>query len=164
MDLKRTESEKAARTRRLRREEAADLDAEEKAERAAAPGDRAHSRQPGVYMVQGEQVTTLKQAEVKMVNNKRRSILKAMSPIPIVAGKSTVEMDGLKAALHAYSANVRNSTSGLRIGAAGDYPHEAWQRHSRIVQTLNIVPVFERDRRRYGYRRDVQTADCGRSV
>src|SRR6476620_4625607 len=82
VDLKRTESEKAAREA-SRREDAAALDAEEKAERAQRREIERIPVNPGVYIVEGEKVNTLKQAEVKSVNNKRRSILKAVSPIPI---------------------------------------------------------------------------------
>ena len=86
VDLKRTESEKTDKEA-ARREEAAAMDAEEKAERAQRREIERIPVNPGVYMVEGEKVNTLKQAEVKSVNNKRRSILKAVSPIPIVAGK-----------------------------------------------------------------------------
>ena len=139
VDLKRTESEKAAREA-SRREDAAALDAEEKAERAQRREIERIPVNPGVYIVQGEQVTTLKQAEVKSVNNKRRSVLKAISPIPMVAGKSTVELDGLKAALTLsaerpefyFRLNELERLAIVRMKPA---------KNSRIVQTLNVVPV-----------------------
>ena len=36
----------------------------------------------------------MKQADSKIVNNKTRSVLRVLSPIPTVPGKSTVELDG----------------------------------------------------------------------
>ena len=38
----------------------------------------------------------LKQAELKIVTDKKRQILKVITPIPILAGKSHVEIDGLR--------------------------------------------------------------------
>ena len=124
VDLDRTEKEKVGKEA-ARREEAAAMDAEEKAERAQKREIERIPVNPGVYMVQGEQVTTLKQAEVKSVNNKRRSVLKAVSPIPIVSGKSTVEVDGLKAEI-----DPQGRTSGvlfprIRAGAHGHCTNEA---------------------------------------
>ena len=98
VDLKRTEAEKAQ-NEAARREDAAAFDAEEKAEREQRQRDRAHPREPRRVYGGRREGDHVAQAEVKMVNNKRRSILKAVTPIPIVAGKSTVELDGLKSAL-----------------------------------------------------------------
>ena len=55
--------------------------------------------QPGVYYIRGEMTEPVKQAESKVVSNKKRSILKALSPIPLVPGKATVELDGEHAPL-----------------------------------------------------------------
>lgn len=139
VDLKRTEGEKAAKEE-ARREDAAAMDAEEKAERAQRREIERIPVNPGVYMAAGEQVTTLKQAEVKSVNNKRRSILKAISPIPMVAGKSTVEVDGLKSAFVLKSERPEfyfRLFENERMAIVRAKPAKA----SRIVQTLNIIPV-----------------------
>jgi hypothetical protein len=139
VDLKRTESEKTDKEA-ARREEAAAMDAEEKAERAQRREIERIPVNPGVYMVEGEKVNTLKQAEVKSVNNKRRSILKAVSPIPIVAGKSTVELDGLKAEL---SVRAERPEFYFRVFELERMAIVRMKpgKTSRIVQTLNIVPV-----------------------
>jgi hypothetical protein len=139
VDLDRTEKEKVGKEA-ARREEAAAMDAEEKAERAQKREMERIPVNPGVYMVQGEQVTTLKQAEVKSVNNKRRSVLKAVSPIPIVSGKSTVEVDGLKAetTLKAERPEFYFRVFELeRMAIVRTKPAKT----SRIVQTLNMIPV-----------------------
>lgn len=139
IDLKRTESEVKSREQ-SRREDAAALDAEEKAERAQRREIERIPMEPGVFLVQGEKVTVLNQAETKMVNNRRRSILKAMSPIPIVAGKSTVEIDGLKSA---FLVNAPRPEFYIRLAAEERFhivrvtPGKA----SRIVQKWNIIPV-----------------------
>jgi hypothetical protein len=53
----------------------------------------------GEQVQQGEQLQALKVAESKIVNNKKRSVLRILSPIPLVPGKATVELDGEHAAL-----------------------------------------------------------------
>jgi hypothetical protein len=139
IDLKRTESEKTQ-VEQARREEAAVMDAEEKAEREQKREIERIPVNPGVYMAQGEKVTTLKQGEVKVVNNKRRSILKAMSPIPIVSGKATVEMDGLQAPLTIQAERPEfyfRLFEPERLAIIRMKPGK----NVRIVQTLNIVPV-----------------------
>src|SRR5687767_726385 len=65
VDLKRTESERT-KNEEERREEAKAIDAEEQAEREQRQEIERIPVNPGVYMVAGEQVTTLPQAEVKL--------------------------------------------------------------------------------------------------
>src|SRR6185369_620623 len=89
VDLKRTESEVQTREAAMK-EDAAAQDAEEKAIRAERREFERIPQETGAFWFKDDKVTVLKQAEMKVVNNKRRSILKAMSPIPIVSGKSTV--------------------------------------------------------------------------
>ncbi|HYO81592.1 MAG TPA: hypothetical protein VES20_09335, partial [Bryobacteraceae bacterium] len=94
----------------------------------------------GVFHVTGEKVHTLTQAESKVVNNKRRSILKAVTPIPMIAGKSTVELDGVKAAW-----TVPGTRPEFYIRMADEerfaiirlIPGKA----TRVVQKWDIIPV-----------------------
>ena len=73
------------------------VEREERARMARIPAE------PGVYFeIEAEgkapEMRALKAAESKFVVNKRRSILKVMSPLPIVNGKATVEIDGERSA------------------------------------------------------------------
>src|SRR5579883_1634271 len=99
VDLKRTESEAAARKEQLEAE--AKSAAEEEA--AAREIKREVSRipiDPGVYWLEGNQTKVLPVASSVVHTDKRREVLKTLSPIPMVAGKATLELDG------AHSANV----------------------------------------------------------
>src|SRR4051794_30754329 len=96
VDFKKTEAEVAKREAE-RKEEAKLLDAEEKAERTFRREIEAIPYEAGVYQIKDEKAVTLQNGDTKVVNNKRRSILKAVSPIPIVSGKATVELDGVNA-------------------------------------------------------------------
>lgn len=139
VDLKRTESEKT-KNETARREDAAAIDAEEKAEREQSREIERIPVNPGVYMMTGDQVASLTQAEVKVINNKRRSILKAITPIPILAGKSTVELDGVKSAFQVQARRPEfyfRLAKEERLAIVQLKPAKA----TRLVQTLNKIPV-----------------------
>lgn len=139
VDLKKTEDEITSRAVE-RKEQAAFSDAEEKAERTQQREVEQIPYEAGVFSVTGEKVTTLQQAELKVVNNRRRSILKAMSPIPIISGKSTVELEGLKSAFGVSGTRPEfyiRLASEERFGMIRLTPAKA----SRIVQKWDIVPV-----------------------
>jgi hypothetical protein len=93
------------RTQKLVAERQAEIQATRQAERAERTAVREMEKevasvpsQVGPYWIQPGKLTALKQAESKVTSNKRRSILKAMSPIPVVTGKATLELDGPKSA------------------------------------------------------------------
>jgi hypothetical protein len=52
---------------------------------------------PGVYYMRGEKIETIKIAEPKINNSTKRTVLRMLAPIPI-AGKVTIELDGLTSA------------------------------------------------------------------
>jgi hypothetical protein len=93
VDLERTRAEVKSKAEK-ERQQAAAADAEEAFERQQAREVARIPQEPGVYMVAGGEVRALKQAELTVVNNKKRSILKALTPVPVVAGKASVEMAG----------------------------------------------------------------------
>jgi hypothetical protein len=139
VDLKRTEEEVRGREASLKEETVA-ADAEEKAERAQRREIERIPMETGVFQVDGDKVKVLKIAESKIVNNRRRSILKAMSPIPIIAGKSTVELQGLKSATEVAGDRPEfyiRLAAEERFGIVRLAPGKA----TRVVETLNIIPV-----------------------
>jgi len=99
VDLKRTEAEVAERQTQLEKDSQAVAE-EEKAERDLALETSHIPQDPGVYWLEGSQVKVIKLAESAVHTNKGRSILKALSPIPMVSGKATLELNG------AHSSNV----------------------------------------------------------
>jgi hypothetical protein len=139
VDLKKTESEIARRAKE-RNEQAKLMDAEETAERTQLREIERIPYEAGVFFVDGEKVTTLKLAESKLVNNKRRSILKVLTPIPVVAGKSTVELDGLTGA---FAAPSNRPEFYIRLATEERFAIIRLKpgKQTRIVQTWNIIPV-----------------------
>ena len=90
VDLKRTEDETKQRTAAIE-EEAKIITAEDKAERERSNEVAKMPQTPGVHLVDGQKFQVLKQAESQIHSNKGRTILKVMSPVPMVSGKATVE-------------------------------------------------------------------------
>jgi hypothetical protein len=139
IDLKRTEAELAERKAALD-EEAKAISAEEKAERAMRDEIAKIPRDPGVYYIENDKVKVIKAAESKVHTNKGRSVLKAVSPIPVVSGKATLEIDGT------HSANVLTNpeqefyiqlSEQERFGIVRLTP----DRGVRVVEKMTIVPV-----------------------
>ena len=97
VDLERTEAERGARQSERHRE-LEWLAGEEEAERMERREVARVPRQPGVYLVEGGEARPLPQAELEVITSKRRTALKLITPIPIVAGKATVVVKGARSA------------------------------------------------------------------
>jgi hypothetical protein len=93
VDLNRTKKEAGERQEQIQKE-AKEQDEEDAAIRAAQKEVEKVPVEAGTYYVHGEKLETIKQAEVKIVSDKKRTVLKVLSPVPLVPGKSTVEIDG----------------------------------------------------------------------
>lgn len=139
VDLKRTEKEISSLAERESKQ-AKLIDEEEKAERAARAEVARVPVDNGAFYVDGQAIKPLKLAESKLHNNKRRSILAAMSPIPMIAGKATLELDGEKSAFTVTEATpefyFRISTE-QRFGMIKLTPSKG----VRIVENISIIPV-----------------------
>ncbi len=139
VDLEKTKAEVKQREETVREETRAQAE-EDKAEREAAREVRRVPAEPGVYRVVGEKLEPLKQGESKVVNNKRRAVLQRLSPIPIVTGKATLELDG------PHSTNVTSEalpefyirlSEEERFGMVRLHPRN----NNRVVENLTIIPV-----------------------
>jgi len=124
------------------KEEAASVKEEEKALKEAAHEVRRVPLEKGVYLVDGDKVVPVKVGESKIVTNKRRSVLKAISPIPLVTGKATVELDGPHSTTgisnHEPEFYIRLSEEE-RFGIVRLGEHKG----NRVVEKLTILPVSQ---------------------
>jgi hypothetical protein len=139
IDLKKTEAERGAALAAVKKAAAAD-DAEEKFEREQARIISLIPMNPGVYHLEDEKVQTLKQAESKIVTDKKRSVLKAVAPLPILSGKATIELDGEHSAFTIREERPAfwfRMTDYDRFGIVRCLP----KKDSRVVEKWNIVPV-----------------------
>ncbi len=139
-DLKRTDAEAGDRRKNFDRQaqQLADEEIAAKAERAEI---RSIPRDPGVYMLgENNQLRIFKLAEAAVKTNKGRSILKAMAPIPIIAGKSTLETVG------EHSENIvtdKRPEFYLQLSLEDSYAivKVTPQKGARIVERITIAPV-----------------------
>jgi hypothetical protein len=93
VDLKRTQSEAADRQARLE-EDAKVVAQEEKAERELEKEKSRIPQDPGAYWLLGNEVQVMKLAESTIHTNKGRAILKKLTPVPMITGKATLEIQG----------------------------------------------------------------------
>lgn len=139
VDLERTLAELQRSEQRIREETKA-LAEEEQAERELRQEIARVPAETGVYWVKGDGLLPLKQAESKVVTNKRRSVLKVLTPVPIVAGKATVELDG-----PASAAVVDTPMPEFYIRLAAEERFGIFRltpkKDARVVQRWSIIPV-----------------------
>jgi hypothetical protein len=140
VDLDRTKKEAA------QHEEDLKLDAKSQAEEDAA--ERSAVKQveqipsdPGVYYIHGDTLEPVKVAESKLVNNKKRQVLKVLSPIPMVSGKATLEIDGdtsSKAISEKRPEFFFRLSNFERFAIIKVTPTK---KGSRVVEDIEIVPI-----------------------
>lgn len=139
VDLKRTEQETAQRQAAIEAE-AKIITAENKAEREQANEVAKIPQTPGVYMMVNDKLKVFKEAESQVHSNKRRTVLKVLSPVPMISGKATVETAGA----HSLNKIVNPRpdfyivlSSEERFGIIKLKP----QGGVRIVEKLTTIPV-----------------------
>ena len=139
VDLKKTEAERHLAIETAKKAAAAD-DAEEKYEREEARLLSLIPMNPGVYYMDGEKALTVKQAESKIVTNKKRAVLKAMAPLPLVPGKATIELDGEHSA---FVIRDRRPTFWFRLSTSERFGILRCRpkKDVRVVEQWNIMPV-----------------------
>src|SRR5947209_6791192 len=93
VDLPRTANEAKERQTKLEAD-AKTMDEEEKAVREMEKEVMRIPQDPGAYYILGKETKVMKQAESTVHTDKKRSILKKLSPIPMIEGKGTVELQG----------------------------------------------------------------------
>jgi hypothetical protein len=139
VDLMRTESELAERQAHLA-EETKVVAQEEQAVHQAKAEVAKVSQDPGVYYVEDNAIKPIKVAESKVHNNKGRTVLKILSPIPAVSDKATLELDGL------HSQNIFSNpeqefyiqlSAEERFGIVKLTPEHG----IRVVEKITVVPV-----------------------
>jgi hypothetical protein len=93
VDLKRTQAEAEARKESVAKESQALADEETAAKEARREIQRI-PQDPGVYRLEDEKLRIFNAAESTMHNAKGRNVLRALSPIPLIPGRATIEIPG----------------------------------------------------------------------
>jgi hypothetical protein len=93
-----------------------------------------------VYYVDGDKLRTIPIAETEVISSKSRTVLKVLSPVPIVPGKSTVEIKGETAALR-----VTGTTPEFYFRLADEERFAliklTRKKNARLVENVAILPV-----------------------
>ena len=141
VDLDHTKKEVAASESAAKEEAKADEeeDAAIKAERlevASVP------LTPGGYYIHDGKLEPMKQAEVTIVSDKKRAVLKYLSPVPIVPGKSTAEIPGGSAMMKITAARPEfyfrmNESEGLAIVKLSA------KKSLRVVEEISTLQIAE---------------------
>lgn len=139
VDLDKTQAEIKTREEE-KRENAAATAAEDKAELDAQKEVERVPQENGVYLIEEDKLTPVKAGEAKVVTDKKRTVLKLMSPLPLVSGKATLELDGAHATVgtanHEPQFYIR-LTEDERFGIVKLNDHKG----NRVVEKLTIVPI-----------------------
>ena len=139
VDLEKTQAEIKAHEEEVKENLAANA-AEEKAERDAAKEVERIPQENGVYLIEQDKLTPIKAAESKVVTDKKRTLLKLLSPVPLVSGKATIELDGAHA-----TTGTANREPEFYIRLEQDerfgIVRLADRKGNRVVEKLTIVPV-----------------------
>lgn len=138
-DLKKTEAERQRTSQDLQRQAKLEDD-EEKLERAQRREMERIPMNSGAYFVENEQVRTLAPGESIFVKSKKRQAIQRITPIPIVAGKATLELKGEHSAFTVHDSEpefyIRLEYED-RFGIVELTPRKG----VRIVEDIDIAPV-----------------------
>ncbi len=139
VDLQKTQAEIKAHEEELKENLAANA-AEEKAEQDARKEVERIPQENGVYLVEGDKLTPVKAAQAKIDTDKKRTVLKLLSPVPLVSGKATLEVDGAHAGFGTANREPEfyiRLEEDERFGIVRLTDHKG----NRVVEKLTIVPV-----------------------
>jgi hypothetical protein len=139
VDLDRTKKDAVERQAAIE-SEAKQQDVEDKAIREERKEVARVPVEPGVYYVDGDKLRTIPIAETEVISSKSRTVLKVLSPVPIVPGKSTVEIKGETAALR-----VTGTTPEFYFRLADEERFAliklTRKKNARLVENVAILPV-----------------------
>src|SRR5579885_751607 len=141
IDLDRTKREAAAREAEIKEDLKAQAE-EDAALREAEKQVASIPVEPGVYYIHDEKIEPLKVAESTLVTDKKRSVLKVMSPLPIVAGKQTLELAGEAAEKRIAEKRPEfffRMSNDERLAIIKLTPKKG----ARVVETIEKIPVSE---------------------
>ncbi len=94
----------------------------------------------GVYYIHSGKLDPVKEAESKLVSDKKRTVLQVLSPLPAITGRRTVELDGENSELRIgekrpefYIRLSQDERFGIiKLGRKKGY---------RVVETVEVIPL-----------------------
>lgn len=140
VDLARTKKESEQHDEDLKADAKAQSE-EDAAERLAVKEVEQIPPDPGVYYIHNNNLEPVKVAESKIVNNKKRQVLKILSPVPMVSGKSTLEIDGDTSSKEISEKRPEFFFRLSTFERFGIIKVTPTKKGSRVVENIEIVPV-----------------------
>lgn len=140
VDLARTKKEAVQHEEDLKADAKAQAE-EDKADKLAVRQVEEIPPQPGVYYIHNDTLEPVKVAESKVITDKRRQILKVLSPVPMVTGKATLEIDGDTSSKEITDRRPEfffRLSNTERFALVKITPTK---KGSRIVENIHMVPV-----------------------
>jgi hypothetical protein len=140
VDLTRTKKEAAQHEEDLKADAKLQAD-EDKAEKQAAREVEQIPSDPGVYYIHNDKLEPIKVGESKLVTDKKRQVWKVLSPVPIVSGKATLELDGDTSSTEI---SDRRPEFFFRLSTFERFSIvrlTPTKKGSRIVENIHIIPV-----------------------
>jgi hypothetical protein len=138
VDLKKTEKDAADKAAAM-----AEVLEQEKAEDAAIQADRKLlaevPQNVGPYLIEGQKLTKLDENKVTIEDSKSRRILQVLAPAPIIAGKSTVTVEG-KAAKVRLTEPLPEFYFRLEQEERLAIVKLDVKKNERVVETVDILP------------------------
>ena len=139
IDLGRTRAENAE-EQADRAQEQKMIDAEEAVERRLREEAEGIPLDAGVYLYEGGKLRSLPIAELEVVNDKKRSILKAINPLPMTAGRNFVTIKGSQSPNTISQKQPEFYIRLHRYQKFGFFKLED-RKGDRLIQTWEILPV-----------------------
>jgi hypothetical protein len=116
------------------------IDAEEAVEQRLRKEARGIPAETGVYLYEEGKLRTFPMADLEVANDRKRSILKAINPLPMTAGRNFVEMKGLRSP---HVVRTERPEFYFRLDRQQMFGFVRVSRHkeNRLLQVWEIIPV-----------------------
>jgi hypothetical protein len=139
VDLKRTKDEVSEKAE-AHAEEKKILDDEDKAIKEERADIKRIPRDPGVYSLDGANLNVFPQAVSKVHSDKSRTVLKVLSPVPLITGKAAVELDGEQA-----PTVIHSSRPDLYVQLSAEERFGiiklSTKKGFRVAERITVIPV-----------------------
>ncbi len=139
IDLKKTRSVNQS-AEEERKQERKMIDAEDAVERRLRKEAQGIPTEPGVYLYEEGKLRTFPIAELDVLTDRKRAILKAINPLPLTAGKNYVEVKGVRSA-NVISADRPEFYFRLHRQQMFGFVRLTEHKGNRTVQIWEIIPI-----------------------
>lgn len=143
VDLNKTESERKAIADLAKSDQKLEND-EEKLDRELRRQIAAVPQDAGAYYIDNDQAKTLTQADYKIVTDKKRQVLKYLSPVPLVPGRASVVVQGARSKFVVTESRPQFFFRLAKVESFG-IVRLTPKKDARIVENISITPAINQN-------------------